>query len=1042
MRTDVKEKRKGSKPELSKLYLYFREYGLPIMVLLFAYIGYRIRAVTSSYKTFLDPDTFFHFEMYKLAIHEWIPKYYAYAEPPMGIKASGYLALYTMQALFYKVTHALFGWSELQSFKVWPPFVGAMIVIAVFLVGRKLHSNWAGFWGASIIMFSTANITKTMSGNNRGEGPFMMFFLFAFYFLLVYLDEKEWNWKKIAGLVGFLLLSPIYMGVWTGSSLGVMVFLATGAVVPVVFFALGRIEELRRFIFEYYPALGASIVLGLIGAHLRFVGIGHFLVFALEVLLAMVVLAVVMLYGERLGLNYSDLIHRLGTVAVVSIAGFVAIYAYFGKDLFNFLKAATRSNPLYQTVAELQGADWKVIMGQFSIGIHQGIFIAIVSLTALGIVFAKFIKLWDNGSLMLRITSGLVIIAIIIVYAYYYKNYPKVKPSDGLLFILSASGVAIVFMNIFAKIAEGDISCYKEILLAVYYGGVIYLLLTAIRFSFQASGPIALLVGMLIGEAFVLVENMKETPSTKTLYVIFLILLFLPLPYIGGSYAENQQRNLMNYYTLINPKMPGSVPEAWTDALLWLRGTSSPYATVLSWWDYGYWEESSLLSHRRAVSDGGHGYDRRYIIAKFFSHSNEAGEVDLEAWEDRYVITFLDPFDRQSDFGKFSAIAYLGGAIKYGEGFGMFGYVPAESIIAKNGTVYVNLGNNQFLKPKMTYDLVNGRFYRANGSYSPYVLYIVPYRTADNRVYPIGILAYEKIALSNYVRLALHLPFSYRPWDAQKLFANFKLVYTAYNGYLKRQGIYDPSVRVYKFTPFAIYRIDQRVNGTWEPFYSTMAGGKLPRGEQELRLWISAFGRDIRNGTIVFEAYKGDKLLERKVVAKNVNINHLNETPVEVHLTIPNATKYRFLLIQRGPVGVTNGPVYVNGKLVNPSWVLKPGQSGTIELTEAFEKDYTNVEFTLRGVVYYYLTPNGPDIYKPDFYLVPHMDIVGYIPVKKLSVKRGDNVITGKASVPADFIEGYIKELRKKYGDKVVIVSKRIEPIFIAEKTYVLWEGS
>ncbi|WP_367884299.1 hypothetical protein [Thermococcus sp. JCM 11816] len=43
-------------------------------------------------------------------------------------------------------------------------------------------------------------------------------------------------------------------------------------------------------------------------------------------------------------------------------------------------------------------------------------------------------------------------------------------------------------------------------------------------------------------------------------------------------------------------------------------------------------EESSLLSHRRAVSDGGHGYDRRYIIAKFFSHSGNAGEVDLEAW--------------------------------------------------------------------------------------------------------------------------------------------------------------------------------------------------------------------------------------------------------------------------------------------------------------------------------------------------------------------------------------------------------------------------
>ncbi|WP_367883360.1 hypothetical protein [Thermococcus peptonophilus] len=50
--------------------------------------------------------------------------------------------------MFYKVAHALFGMNEFGgAFKVWPPFVGAMTVIAVYLVVRKLHSDWAGFWG-------------------------------------------------------------------------------------------------------------------------------------------------------------------------------------------------------------------------------------------------------------------------------------------------------------------------------------------------------------------------------------------------------------------------------------------------------------------------------------------------------------------------------------------------------------------------------------------------------------------------------------------------------------------------------------------------------------------------------------------------------------------------------------------------------------------------------------------------------------------------------------------------------------------------------
>ena len=987
MKTDVKEKRKrkGAKAELSKFYVLFREYGLPIIVLLFAYVGYKIRAVTSSYKTFLDPDTFFHFEMYKLAIHEWIPKYYAYAEPPMGIKASGYLALYTMQALFYKITHALFGWSELQAFKVWPPFVGAMIVIGIFLVGRKLHSNWAGFWGAGLMMGFYGAITKTYSGNNRGEGPFMMFFLFAFYFLLVYLDEKEWNWKKIAGAVAFLILSPIYMGVWTGSPLGVMIFLATGAVVPVVFFAFGKIKELRRFVFEYYPILGVSIVLGLIGAYVGFVGIKNFLIFSLEVLLAMVALALVMLYGERVGLNYSDLAHRLGTVIGVSIAGFLAIYAYFGKDLFNFLKAATRSTPLYQTVAELQGLSWSQVIKTFSL---------------------KPV----------------------------YRNGIVVK-GDSIIFLLSIAGLVVLLWRFYRHVKEGSYELYKDFMPIFYYFGVLYLFQQAVRFSFQASGAVILLAGIALGEAFIFVENMKDTTTTKALYALFLVLILFPMPYISADYSYTNQKLMMNSYRTINPEMPGSVPEAWTDALFWLRNNSDPYSTVLSWWDYGYWEESSLLSHRRAVSDGGHGYDRRYIIARFFSGTDEKAEVDLEAWGDRYVLTFLDPFDGQSDFGKFGAIAYLGGAINYYEyrHTAMFGYVQGNQIQVKNDTVLVIFGNNVY-EPSLTLDLVHGKVYHGRRAVIPYVLYITPYG---------GILAYEKIAFSDYTRLALALPFSLNQWDAQKLFANFRLVHTAYNGYIKRNyGAEVPSVRVYEFRPFGVYRIDVLKNNSWVSIYSTLSGGKLPTGEHRFRVWISAFGRDVKNARLIFEAYNGTKLVERRVLAENLNINHLNETPVKVTLNVPNATKYRLLLVQEGPVGVTNGPVYVDGKLVKPSWVLEPGQSGTIKLTEAFERDYKDVKFALMGTLYYYVAPNGTDIYRDSFYLEPHMEIVGYIPVKTIqSVKKGDSVITGKASVPKDFFKKYVDELRKKYGDKVVIVSKNIAPVFLTEKTYVIWEG-
>jgi len=953
--TDVKKKRKKGKDDISpmsKYYNKFKEYGIPALVLLIAYLGFRLRDMTSNYKTFFDPDTFHHFEMYKIAIHQWIPQYIAYSNPPTGVKAGGYLGLYAVQAAFYKILHPL-GYSALGAFKLWPPFVGGMTVIAIYLLGRKLHSDWAGFWAAAFIAFSTANYYKTMSGNNRGSGPFMMFFMFATFFFIAYLDERSWNWKKISAAVLYLLTSILYMGVWTGSTFGVGILLAFIGVHTIVLFTFGKMEELKTFVRDAYPLYAASLLLGLAISYTGFIGIRNFLVFSLEAFGGIVVLAAFMLYGERLHLNYSDKKHRFGTVVAIGVAGIAAAYLYFGHDLIKFMGGAYQSNPLYQTVAELAKTHWINVKEAFS-----------------------------------------------------------VRGKDGLMFIISVVGFLIVFARFVRKLMHNDLTGYKEVFLVTYYAASIYLLYMAIRFTFQASGAVMLLAGVAVGEAFLFVENMRESTSTKTLYAVLLILLFIPLPIASATYLEN--------YAQSYSRSGGTVPSDWINTLDWLKEHSNPLDSATSWWDYGYWIESSLLSHRRSATDGGYAYDRRYIVADFFSHYGNAAEEDFEAWELNYLITW------QNDIFKFNAISYLGGAITYGEysNTSMFQAIPADSIRYVNESgkqvVYIVSGKYGF-QPKMVVDLTHGTVLHERGDV-PYVLYIFN---------GYGLLAYYKVAFSDFVRLAFHIPYSVQPWDAQKLFANFQLVHVS------------GGVSTYKFHPFAIYRIDQMLNGTWQPFYSTLGGGKLPQGNQKLRLWISAFGRDVKNATLVFEAYNGTKLIEKKVLKKNLYINHLNETPVEVSLFVPNATSYRFLLIQKGPVGVLNGPVYVNGKNTNPWYVLDEGKSGNIKLTAAFRKPYSNVEMTLRASVVYYVTPNGKDIYKKDFYLEPHMDIVSYIPVKELSVKEGNNTITASASVPNDVFEKFIQSLYKKYGkDKVVIYRKRIEPIFITEKTYTLWEGS
>jgi len=104
--------------------------------------------------------------------------------------------------------------------------------------------------------------------------------------------------------------------------------------------------------------------------------------------------------------------------------------------------------------------------------------------------------------------------------------------------------------------------------------------------------------------------------------------------------------------------------------------------------------------------------------------------------------------------------------------------------------------------------------------------------------------------------------------------------------------------------------------------------------------------------------------------------------------------------------------------------------------------DYDNVTLALRAVIVYYLTPNGRDIYKQDFYLEPHQDIITYVPVKRgLKVNAGDNDVKAHVVVPENVFKSYVEQLKKRYGDNFVVARKRLEPVFITEKAYVVWEG-
>ena len=947
--TKVGEKTKSEKPsslDFSKIRLYL----FPILVVIIAFIGYKIRAATGQTKYFIDPDTFYHFEIYKLAIKEWIPKYYPLADAPFGSLIGEPLGLYIIPAVIYKILSA-FGLEAIRVFKMWPPLVGFFSIIGIYLLGRKLHSEWAGLWAALAMMFSIAHWTRTFSGNARGDGPFLMFFIYAVLFMFYYLEATEIKRKVIFGAL-FVFSGVLMLSVWNGSPFGIMVLLGFASLYVIVAFIFGKVEDVKKFAREFYPAYVVMLLLGYALTPSGIVKVGGHIRFAFEAFLGLALLTGIMLYGGKY-LNYSDKKHRFGVVAVVVLLGFTGAYLYVGPKLFSLMSGAYQSTQVYETVQELAKTEWEDV-----------------------------------------------------------QRYYSVKGTDGLLFLLSLIGIAIVAFRLLRSLTQNNVDA-KALFLIVFYGLSLYLMWTAVRFLFLASGAVLLTFGILVGELFRIVENLQEKTSTKALYALLLIILFIPIPIVGANTTYN------------SAKAGGdAVTPSWEETLLWLRENTNEYDTATSWWDYGYWIESSLLGNRRASADGGHARDRDYIIARFLAGDGNQSEVDFESWQLNYFIAWVQ------DWAKFNAISYLGGAITRNERDNMGMILPFNQKIGDNAFYspygiqlqiveqggqkkVIILAGNQQGEPVQTIIMQTGEVITGKGDF-PYVAYVFP---------NYAIAVYYKVATSNFLKLAFHVPVSIESDFTQKLLSNFRLVKTT------------GDLATYEFVPFGVYRIEVYKNETWTPV------SKLIPGEYKAKLYISAFGRDVKDAIIKFRAYDGDKLVSEQVIAQNVNIDHLNEAPIEVELNVPNATRYQLVLVQKGPVGALIDAPKLNGKVVSPIRVLSDGQSGELELKAGFRKDYSNLELYLRATVIYLVRTEGESRDDPKAAFEPHMDIIHYEKIADgLSTSSRELHFEGQASFP-EVIQPYVEKLKNDYGDRVEIRGIRVEPVFITDKEYIIYEG-
>jgi asparagine N-glycosylation enzyme membrane subunit Stt3 len=215
-------------------------------------------------------------------------------------------------------------------------------------------------------------------------------------------------------------------------------------------------------------------------------------------------------------------------------------------------------------------------------------------------------------------------------------------------------GVAIIFLLAFAfdKINEAEnkgklyIIMLVFFLLAMVFSNLENQLLEGMDFMGTIVAPFG---AVILVALFVRYINIWLRSSKTTAWTISALIIILALAFIVYDLNISLQ---MSYQA---SSQSGSGLALWGPTMLWINQNTPQNSSLISWWDYGYWEEA--LANRTTVADGSNAYGYQSMIAKYFFMSTSPYQY----------ATYLNFIHKPtyavisgSEIEKFSAISTIG----------------------------------------------------------------------------------------------------------------------------------------------------------------------------------------------------------------------------------------------------------------------------------------------------------------------------------------------------------------------------------------------
>ena len=553
----------------------------------------------------------------------------------------------------------------MTSFMFLPAFFAVFSSLLLFLIALELFGDyWVASISAFILPAFLTFLSRSTAGFSQKTSLGFMFILLVIFFLSKSLKSKRTRSKMVYGLA---------TGIATGLAAA-----ASGysnypiLLIPIIYTLIILLGYAKKGDLFAYILFAIWVPIKVSFVTFTFSDVIHNALYYPMLFAYVLVLFKLIIYDRYKHKLKIPLINNGFSIAIYSILLSLALVAITGLNTLKHAFSRVSSefihplgvgivNPVSQTIAEYaplnliqRVQDFNFIIGSFGINFllfcAGAVFLLYIVLKRFKhwyipfLLSVPFLLMINGGTFSYNATSYsflFIFIALDFIplgYLFLHKN--EIKSNRALSAVVFLTLLSLI-MLIVVWTMNSSSNNYK-------YGAVALVVILILEFAFDKQEDVNLISLLAIIPFFffvatVILSNVESRlleptelaaaiiipfaivyffrgsidltnkvlrSSPKSMIIVSVVIIIIAVAFVTADLHSSLS---LSYQTA---KSSGSGLLLWGPTMQWISQNTPTNTSIISWWDYGYWEEA--IANRTTVADGSNAYNYQTMIAKYF----------------------------------------------------------------------------------------------------------------------------------------------------------------------------------------------------------------------------------------------------------------------------------------------------------------------------------------------------------------------------------------------------------------------------------------